>query len=69
LNVTIAQNRYGEAEVSVTDISGKKVLGEYVYLSAGENNIEFYVNDLPAGLYFLKVSASGNDMRIKFIKE
>lgn len=50
-------------KLTVTDLTGK------VVMTQKSNNTQLDVQQLPAGMYFLNVSANGNIQHLKFIKQ
>ncbi len=55
LNIQIQSNKTEEAEISVTDISGKTLITKSVSLAEGLNNSVINVQSLTNGVYFLKI--------------
>ena len=51
----IAQNE-GEYKISLVDVVGKEVLNQINNFNEGENNVEMKTNNLPKGVYLVKVS-------------
>lgn len=58
LNIQIQSSKIEKAEISITDISGKKLITNSVLLAAGVNNSFINVQPLSKGVYFLKVITS-----------
>lgn len=58
LNIQIQSSKTEKAEISVTDISGKKLITNSISLTAGINNSVINVQSLNKGVYFLKVVTS-----------
>jgi len=55
LNIQVQSNKTEEANILVTDISGKTIITNSVTLAAGVTNTFINVQSLGKGAYFLKV--------------
>ncbi len=65
------QSDFGQTEISVYDMSGRKMKSKVYNSQPGENNIEYDFEDKnsPAGLYFIKMEAEGcKDIKMVVIK-
>jgi hypothetical protein len=56
-------------EVSLQNIMGQVVMAKSEKMSAGEQAISFSMQNLPKGIYILKVSANGAAQEMKVVKE
>ena len=56
------------ADVSITDINGRKVYSHQVSLMRGNNNFSVDVNDLSKGTYYIKVQLGNGSYTNKFNK-
>jgi len=68
LNLDIHSLDIIEGEVSILDISGKEILSRAVNLSAGEHTVQLPVDQLPAGVFLLKLTSSTVQQTMKFVK-
>ncbi|PHN06008.1 T9SS type A sorting domain-containing protein [Flavilitoribacter nigricans] len=66
LNVSLNSNVEQEVTIGIFDVSGKLLTQKRVDLNIGENLSSFDVNDLPGGMYFVRIP----DLNIttKFVK-
>lgn len=69
LNIQIQSSKTEKAEISVTDISGKKLITNSISLAAGINNSVINVQLLNKGVYFLKVVTSQTTETRKIVVE
>lgn len=60
----------GYADVEVVDVFGKRVQTNRILLTAGENNVVWdNVSTLNKGIYFVRITMSGEEQVLKLIKE
>ncbi len=58
-----------QAEISVYNISGKKMLGNKQNIHLGHNQLSLPASQLPTGLYILELVHNGNRQTAKFYKK
>lgn len=70
VNISLRSEATGQAQVTVSDISGKTVYTQSIELQAGDNlHRSAELDRLPGGMYFLEVSGPGNlHEMIKWVK-
>jgi trimeric autotransporter adhesin len=68
IKVMITAVADGKGEWKITDNSGRVVMQNTTTLRKGNNNVEIDINKLAAGLYYLNVSGSGIDQKVKVQK-
>jgi len=68
LELSAYSEKMAEAEISVTDISGKKIKTLKTLLTAGGNILEIPVNNFSPGVYVLVLSSNGHTKSLKFVK-
>ena len=56
------------ADVSITDINGRKVYSRQVTVTQGNNNFSVDVNNFSKGTYYIKVQLSNGSYTNKFNK-
>ncbi len=70
LNTSFNLVESSEVELSVIDLLGKRVYSRFFgKLPSGLHEEQLNVSLLPAGIYFLRISANGQSHSVKFIKE
>jgi PKD repeat protein len=69
INLLVNSKEDVDGNVSILDISGKKVYTETVTFNAGEQQVTLPVNNLPAGVYLVKMTSDSAQKTMKFIKE
>ena len=57
--VAFAADAETDAEIVLTDVSGKAAYRQQTRVVAGENNTEVFTEELPAGVYILRLSING----------
>jgi Secretion system C-terminal sorting domain len=68
--VTVTAPQAGQGSLTVTDVSGKKILVQAVALQAGENSLDAsLIAALPQGMYFLSIITDREKQTVKFIKD
>ena len=61
-------NAFGNATVSILDISGRKLAIQKINAS-GNNELDFNTSVLPAGIYIAEVMHNGKKLHLKFVKQ
>lgn len=67
--LNFSADRDGQFEVTIYDVTGRKVLFENYTVKEGENNIELPTSSLKQGMYFVYLGNENEQTNIKFIKE
>lgn len=68
--ITVTAPQTGQGSLTVTDVSGKKILVQAVALQAGENSLDAsLIAALPQGMYFLSITTDREKQTVKFIRE
>jgi len=68
LNANITTSKSEIATISILDLTGKLIYQETKSFSKGSSNIQISTQDLPYGIYFLKVFSNGIQSLEKFSK-
>lgn len=68
-HVTVSMNtfEYGKASVEVLEVTGRVMLKQSAELYKGNSNLKIDTNELPAGVYLVKVTFNGGDTQIRKI--
>lgn len=69
LTLILAAKKAMPYQLQVFNIQGKLMKVEQGRLLNGENRLQLLVNELPAGMYVLRLQAEGSDLIRKFVKE
>lgn len=69
LNLKIHTLERLDGKISIFDISGKELLTTEINLSVGDHSLKFPVDQLPAGVFLLKLTAHSTQETFKFVKE
>lgn len=70
LSVSVNTQHSGNVSIEVTDIQGRLVGTENVSVQAGSNTISLSeLNDLHTGIYFVKITISGESQVVKVVKQ
>ena len=67
--ISVPSNKNGNAEISVTDLSGKKVIVQFSAIEKGNNKIKLNASELDAGLYILEANINGKIYRSRVVKK
>jgi Secretion system C-terminal sorting domain len=62
-------DRDGDYNVTIYDVTGRKVISKNYMITAGENSLSLGTETLNSGMYFLTVGDGKESEKIKFIKE
>nr|WP_028526982.1 T9SS type A sorting domain-containing protein [Runella limosa] len=68
LRLQVQGSKGQEVQTSLTDASGRRVLGRTFVPETNSHQEEFGVGELPAGMYFLQVNAGDKQVTLKVIK-
>lgn len=68
LNITLNSALQGKSRVTLTDLSGRIVMGEDRVLTTGQNKMIVPVSDLKAGIYLVKLSNGTSTVSGRFVK-
>jgi len=69
INLLVNSKENVDGNVSILDISGKRVYTETLNINAGEQQVTLPVDNLPAGVYLVKMTSDAAQKTMKFIKE
>jgi PKD repeat protein len=69
-DITVKMNIQSEQEmeISINDVSGKRILTKNQSVNAGEQTVNLDVNDLIPGVYFLQIRSEKGAKSMKFVK-
>ena len=69
LRLSINKSKAQNAQVIITDASGRVLLNKKEFLNAGDNKITYPPNVFTLGIYSLKITAEdGSSAELKFVK-
>lgn len=68
LLLTYQASENANADISIVDLNGKKLIAQKVNLTKGLNQAKLDVSSLPKGLYVVKLGTNGNNSTTKFVK-
>ncbi len=57
----------GSAKAIIYNVEGKQIVSEEVYVFSGSNRLEFEINDLRTGVYYVTISSANKLFTSKFI--
>jgi hypothetical protein len=69
INIMLTSNLNESVEISVFDCRGNLVLNHQVQINMGKNNFRLKINDLYAGLYFVRINSNQTQVNKRFIKQ
>lgn len=68
LNLIISSDKERQVQITITNISGEKILSQQYSILAGESTKTINVSQLSAGIYLLNIKTSDRQLGLKFIK-
>lgn len=67
LNLNLDLVKSGNVNITMTNTLGQNVMVENRGLNAGKNNVQLNTSNLPAGVYFVNVTAEGSTKTIRVV--
>ncbi len=67
--IQLPTNVNGRAGISITDVNGRQVRIQQIFIPASQTNIPLSLKDLPAGIYHLRLEIKGEAYFTKLIKQ
>ncbi|HRH37802.1 MAG TPA: PKD domain-containing protein [Flavobacteriales bacterium] len=68
LNLSFVASKGGSVPVAIIDLNGREVRTDNIRTTAGNNRAEIGVNDLPAGMYLMRLGSGANTTSLRFVK-
>jgi hypothetical protein len=69
ITIQIGAGAAARAALIITDVGGRKVVGQDINLYTGNNSLPVAVGSLPAGVYYVIVKSSAQSWQTKFMKK
>lgn len=69
VTIQLPPNVNGRAGIVVTDVNGRQVQMQQVFIPALQTNTKLGLKDLPAGIYYLRLEINGEVYSTKLIKQ
>ena len=69
LTVQLTLNQDVDMNVSILNVTGQVMLSEQHNLNSGENRVNVLMNDLPAGIYMLRLQSKEGVITQKIVKQ
>ena len=69
INVSFKSKKGGNVSISIFDLNGKEVLRQSIQTQIGDNQMDFNINALSPGIYFIHIQGNkGDSSQFKFVK-
>ncbi len=67
LNITIASKIQGDAQLSISSVTGERLWDQPIFLTKGTENLQLDVRGFAPGMYFTRLTAGNKQRIIRFV--